>query len=479
MSQSGFKRLTLFDVEASAWKIVLIAFVCALLLRLFMLGSKSFWLDEARSLLVIHQGPNALWEGRSEAYHPPFFYFLMNYWRQLGESEFILRLSSALIGAFSLFLIYPLAKDLFDRRVALSAVWLAVFSPLLVWYSQEFRSYPLLMLLGLLSMLAFVRLCLQPRLGWWLLFVAALVGALYTHYGAVLLLPLQIIVAPILLALRRSKPKVVLFMIAGWVAAAIAYLPWLQAPALQAYLKLFAKNQLYAAQLFTERFHVQFTQIVPILVLIGIAIGAIGLILLYRLFRSQTDRLKRLRNQAWLRWLLVCLFLLSLAIFVVPRGYTVKRQIVILWPYLLIGLAWFWPWGQNHQRLLTAMLAASLVASLANILVIQQDQWREATNYVVANSQPQDLALLVPNYMVAAFDYYDHGRVDGQGATPAAVPNQLAVWSGKYNRIWLVLHATADVSDPQGRIEQWLTQHAQKIETDSFYNIRVELFQKK
>jgi uncharacterized membrane protein len=74
-----------------------------------------------------------------------------------------------------------------------TAAGLTAFSPLLIWYSQELRDYALLVALGLLATIAAVKLFLRPAVGWWLLLIGAMTAAVYVHYGAVLLAPLQIL----------------------------------------------------------------------------------------------------------------------------------------------------------------------------------------------------------------------------------------------------------------------------------------------
>jgi hypothetical protein len=82
--------------------------------------------------------------------------------------------------------IYAAGAKLISRRVGLVAAALACCNPLLIWYSQEARSYSLLVLLATLSLLAFAYARLpNPSSRWlsvWALFAAL---TLTTHYYAV------------------------------------------------------------------------------------------------------------------------------------------------------------------------------------------------------------------------------------------------------------------------------------------------------
>ena len=79
-----------------------VAIGIGLLLRVLLIGSKSMWLDEAMSLQVTQAGPAAWLSGAAEAYHPPLYYTFLHYWIQLGQSETILRSSSALFGVLAI-----------------------------------------------------------------------------------------------------------------------------------------------------------------------------------------------------------------------------------------------------------------------------------------------------------------------------------------------------------------------------------------
>ena len=89
-------------------------FGAALLIRLFRLGSQSLWLDEGGTWAeVTGKGWPALlaelW-GRNAAY--PLYHLLLKGWVGLaGDSEWALRLPSALAGAAAVVAIYLAASD--------------------------------------------------------------------------------------------------------------------------------------------------------------------------------------------------------------------------------------------------------------------------------------------------------------------------------------------------------------------------------
>ena len=85
------------DAKHPHWLGLLTVVILGLSIRLLFLGSKSVWLDEANGLGVALLGQQALWAGQTEFYHPPLFYWLLEWWSQFGRSEFNLRLLSVIL----------------------------------------------------------------------------------------------------------------------------------------------------------------------------------------------------------------------------------------------------------------------------------------------------------------------------------------------------------------------------------------------
>ncbi len=89
---------------------------------------------------------------------PPFYYVLAWVWTQItGTGEVGLRSLSALAGVATVPVAYLLGAELRGRRTGIIAAALVAVNPMLLWYSQEARSYALLVLLTTLAALYFVR----------------------------------------------------------------------------------------------------------------------------------------------------------------------------------------------------------------------------------------------------------------------------------------------------------------------------------
>ena len=91
--------------------------------------------------------------------HGPLYSLGLHLWTQLaGDSEWALRLPSALLGVALVAAISRLAARWLGEETALPAAWLAAGSPFLVWYGQEARNYTLLMLCACLATSVLLRL---------------------------------------------------------------------------------------------------------------------------------------------------------------------------------------------------------------------------------------------------------------------------------------------------------------------------------
>jgi mannosyltransferase len=164
--------------------------VVAAVLRFVWIGHQSFWYDESFTVVLTHHsfGQMLGLVPRTEL-TPPLYYCLAWVWARLfGYGEVGLRSLSALAGVATVPVMYGVGAKLISRRAGLIAAALACCNPLLIWYSQEARSYALLVLLAALSLLAFAYVRLpQPswrQLGMWAL-AASL--TLATHYYGVLI----------------------------------------------------------------------------------------------------------------------------------------------------------------------------------------------------------------------------------------------------------------------------------------------------
>jgi mannosyltransferase len=168
--------------------------ILAATLRFATLGVQAYHHDEiVTASRVLRDG---FWHameavGFSES-APPLYYALAWLWTQLtGTGEVGLRSVSALAGVATVPVAYLLGAELRDRRAGIVAAALVAVNPMLLWYSQEARSYALLVLLTAAAALYFVRALHGGRrrdfTGWGVFSALALA----THYFAIFPIALE------------------------------------------------------------------------------------------------------------------------------------------------------------------------------------------------------------------------------------------------------------------------------------------------
>ncbi len=163
-----------------------------LLLRLHQLEVKGLY-DEAASWTFARLDWEPFWrvmwkyEGNMV-----FYYGLLRGWIYLGDSEIVLRSLSVIFGAAAPLALYGLGNRLFGKPTGLIAAGLLAVHALHIEYSQDARSYSLLVFLIIVSCYCFVRAVEEPRRKrFWAAYLIVSSLAFYSHIFAALVLGAQ------------------------------------------------------------------------------------------------------------------------------------------------------------------------------------------------------------------------------------------------------------------------------------------------
>jgi hypothetical protein len=221
---------------------LLVILVIAVGLRAYNLNGQSLWIDE------MDEGTTARISLDQFLPHIRFDFGAapLDYVAQkivltvLGQHGTVAtRLWAFSVGCFGVWLIYRLARSLFeDRLVALIAAFMLTFSAFQIYYSDEARFYAFALAAGMVQLIAFLHALNQRSLRAWLLATLATCAALYTHYFLAALLPVEgiYVVGECLWRLRRDHPdRLTVWQAARQVGLAAAsqavafatLLPWL------------------------------------------------------------------------------------------------------------------------------------------------------------------------------------------------------------------------------------------------------------
>lgn len=170
------------------WVLVMIT-VIGMLLRLYNLGKKSLWLDEAVIFWVSQSdireilSQNALLNSA-----PPLYVLLIHIVSWLGQSEVVLRSFSWLSGTLAIPSIYILCRWLMSKPAALICAFIFAIAPIQVHYSQELREYSLAVLLAIWIVYFYLLFERSRKLGGLIGFTVISSIGIFTQYGLSLLI---------------------------------------------------------------------------------------------------------------------------------------------------------------------------------------------------------------------------------------------------------------------------------------------------
>ncbi len=387
-------------------------------IRFWRLGHQSYWLDESYtvSLMRMGFGPMLSTIPKTET-TPPLYYVVAWPWAHLfGSGESALRALSALFGTLAIPLAYRTARELFSERVALAAAGLFAINPFLVWYSQEARSYALLVLLALASVFALVRAIEHPTGRSYALWALTGVLALLTHYFAAFILIPEAIVL-----IRAHADRRALMAVAAPLLCGAALLP----------LALHQRASGHVSYIAGERFGTRLAAIpksfvtgelgLPLPVLGGLAGVAVAAGVVLALTRAD----RGMRRPA------VLVLVLAAGSLAVPLGmaaigldYVTARNVVVAYiPLALLAAAGFGS-ARVGRPGLALLGVVALVAIVVNAFVaydphVERDDWRGAARALGPARSPS-VVVLTPDVAVMPLTLYA-GRMAPLGAASPPV----------------------------------------------------------
>jgi hypothetical protein len=160
--------------------------------RFHALAAKTFWFDEGMSVGIArldwYNFIRILW--RREA-NMSLYYLLLRPWLHFGRSEFFVRSLSVIFALAAIPALYFLGRRLFNSRVGLIAAALLAVNAYHIRYSQEARSYSLMVLLCVCSGFYFVKYLDDPSRRNRIAHIALSSAAVYAHFYSALFIVAQ------------------------------------------------------------------------------------------------------------------------------------------------------------------------------------------------------------------------------------------------------------------------------------------------
>ena len=499
-------------------------------LRFYRIGSQPLWLDEAFSVWMgSHSIADIIRLTIDIDQHPPVYHILLHIWMAVGgSSEFWVRSFSALLGIFTIIVIYFFGKTVGGKRVGIIAAFILAFSPFHVQFSQESRAYSLLTFCAGMAMWmtavvltdrrAYTNLIGQTFLNRvrgrkfdrealtdasidlaWLGYMFFTAMTVYGHNTAVLF-PFAVNLFVLgLMIYRRSFPARdgqlqppsfrnwwmaqigVLLFLSPWIIPFIIQMVgvvedfWIQPPTLEV---AFAAIQVFLFAFIPER--IQFQQ--------WIWAALCGLLIL-----SFVRYQKRQAHFYFLGAMFLTPFLGELLASLWRPIFYDRTLIWCTLPlYILIAA------GISQLRFRSYTITALLILvtisalSLANYYnYYEKERWDLAARYVVEKAQPGDIMIFNAGWAQIPFDYY-YSRynhpIDEIGApdtmfengvlepkmTENDVPRLQKTLKGR-TRVWLI-YSHNWWTDPKALIQKTLRKNYKLIDIRNYSGMQIQLY---
>jgi len=464
-------------------------------LRIHRTGDRAVWWDEGWSVWLARHSLIAIAQEAAHDVHPPLYFWLLHGWRLLlGDSEFALRLLSAVFGTLSIAATYLLGKAMAGRYVGLIAALFLTVSRFPIIWSQEIRMYALALLLALLAAWAAIRFWGEGEQEAGLLRKAQLLAAyiFFTTAGLLTLylyFPVPVAINLAFLWQWRHKKwswramwpwalaqTAVLILLALWLSYALGgFLSNSSATPISVvdFLKIYWTVLVMGIPLNVDVF-ARFTLPVLAIFLSGTAV------LLYQARKNW----RMARN---LTLLLVGLLLpVAVVIYItIPKAGAYAppfspRYLVIFAGYYAILLAWGIiaigqvVGGKRQLLIINCSLLIILYVSWVGMKNyhhgrVLADDYPSMTATLAAHVQPDDAVVLYADRDWPIFAYHYAGDWNGVPSgwnvdTETAVSYLNPLWQA-HDGLWLVTTPYGAATDPDGAIPAWLAANTIATET--------------
>jgi len=448
-------------------------FILGLGLRIFELGRKPLWLDEASSYFLTSQSNIAdVWTAAFNDHHAPLHFIVIWIVKLAGTDEFWLRLPSAIAGALTIIVVFLLAKELAGEDTGLIAAALVAVSPYHILYSQEARMYGMAVLFVSLAIYLFFLALRTRSLYNWIWFGGACAIAFYTHFYTsfailALFLSYGIIRWKEFLVDKKEGgsgthlfkvPKDFRQFLAGAIVAGVLVLPILGS--------FFNQSGYFVSRTFnwglsmwnipTQTFLV-FSYYSDLVALIFFVLVIVALGMVWH------------RDKQRLIALVVILFvpmLISMYLSqIIPFNVRYHLYLIVVF-FCLVAMPLAWIGHKIHKKHGTlAIVAVILVGSAIPLAAYYtdplQEDWRTLSGNLNLITHPGDIIVPLPYYMVQPLSYYYDNATDGtyyQAITLNAPGFQTL--DNATGTVYFVVTWDITAADPTGYSVRYLNEHA-------------------
>lgn len=384
-------------------------FVFILLLGLFLrfnrLDFQSVWLDELHTLneanpnIPLSQLYGAIMFG--EQMPPLYFYTLYFIFKIFGYTELIARLFSAVLGVVSIYALYILAKEIFNKKVALVSAFLLAINSFHLYHSQEARPYILLFLFSILSFYGLSVYLKNPNLKNSIKYGGFSGLMLLSHFFGLFVVFAQLFILLFFFLISEKGTKFH-FIKNTVVTGGIIILLFL--PALKIFIKVSEIKEFWIAPPTEDSYTLVFKEFFGHSEMILSLIGVFILMYFWRLSKESNSKLiysEIIKNRTLFGFIILLPWISLVLLIPMIRSYMsvpmiISRYFIVVLPALLliiaVGITQF-----KNQIIRIGFISLLLVFSMSDIFFVKKyyktrtkSQFREASDFVLKNNKEND-----------------------------------------------------------------------------------------
>jgi mannosyltransferase len=441
-------------------------------LRFYHLDYNSLWLDEATTFYESQASFSGIWQtSLTGEFHPPLFNWIIHIMLTFGQSEIILRLVPAFLGVLTIPTFYLIGKEYRDKNVGIISAALLTFSYFGIFYSQEARSYSMMLFFFSLVVLFYLRALRTNVQSDWVLFGVFSALSVWTHYYTLIGLAILFLHAVFSLSNQWKKDiRNVKNTVIGASLLFICILP-LVFLVFERYAKLSSSPPTYGVLgpvLILEtliRFSGGYSPDAWLLAALYFVLMVAGLIFLY-----SENKDKCLFSGMMLSIPLVISIILSSKITMNPR------YLIYLLPIFLTTIAMSYPLLFKlipDRKMLYAIVILIGIIN-APLLVgyysgFVKEDWRGLAGALPSKTHDGDLVVVLPGYVLQPFTYYYSNTTDNtieSGAYTGKELDEIYRMKGN-NSMFLVVTGDIAAANPNGDAIAWIKEHTQLMSQDA------------
>lgn len=442
--------------------LILITFI-GFFLRFYNLAFNSLWLDEASTLNFITA------DGAGGSYleiwaytlpfdpNPPLFIWIeYTIMKLFGVSEFILRFAPALFGAITIPIMYFVGKEFLDENGGIIAATAFALSPFLVLYSQEARSYSMLLFFVTLTMYLYLKAMRTDGLKYWILFSITASLSFLTHFYSGIFIAALMIYTLLMFKMKYFKELAISFIIISITAV----------PATIIALKAILDHAAYGPAFGVTGFNVVYQTLLQIS---GYNIVSMYLLLFLFICGFVILYLNNKEKSYFMMWMFGVTFIISM--YLSYKLAMVPRYLSFLSIILFLGVAasykLFYKLTKNKvviYSILIMLVAINTPFLLDYYSNYSKDDWRGFSKTLSGMTNAGDQVIVVPGYMRQPLNYYYLNNTDG--TTEYLADNESALITFRTlqtKNSYYVVTGDIQSKDPTGRAIKWLEANTKQV----------------